>query len=408
MKLCKYPTLLLEELAAKEKSAIKIGPFGSQLKKTELVDKGIHVLGIENVINNIFEGLGERYISEDKFEELHSFEVKPGDILITMMGTIGELAIVPEGTSTSIMDSHLLRFRPNTKLCDRKYISWAIKCSSGVKQSLDKNARGAIMQGLNSSIIKSLPIPVPPLDEQKRIAAILDKADAIHRKRQQAVKLADDFLRATFLDMFGDPVINPKKWKLKSFGDIAIKFSDGPFGSNLKSSHYVTSGIRVIRLQNIGAGKFIDDDKAFISEDHFNSLNNHKCEPGDVLIGTLGDPNLRACILPLYINRALNKADCIQFRPKLDQATPEYTCSLINHPGMLTLAFHLMHGQTRTRVSMGTLRDLLIPVPPILLQQKFANIYRRVNERFDHHSKTSDKNELLFSSLTQRAFRGEL
>ena len=73
-------------------------------------------------------------------------------------------------------------------------------------------AEGAAQPGVNSSKLKELEIPLPPLPEQKRIAAILDKAAAIRRKRQQAIQLADDFLRAVFLDMFGDPVTNPKGW----------------------------------------------------------------------------------------------------------------------------------------------------------------------------------------------------
>src|SRR5262245_43044455 len=77
----KWPRLRLEELAAREQSAIKIGPFGSQLKRAELVNSGIHVVGIENVLQNKFDGLGDRYITHEKFKDLLSVEVKPGDIL---------------------------------------------------------------------------------------------------------------------------------------------------------------------------------------------------------------------------------------------------------------------------------------------------------------------------------------
>ena len=273
---------------------------------------------------------------------------------------------------------------------------------------MTKLNRAAAIPGLNREDAYRQRLLLPPLAEQKRIAAILDKADAIRRKRQQAIKLADDFLRATFLDIFGDPVTNPKGWEVKSFGDIASKFSDGPFGSNLKSSHYVGSGVRVVRLQNIGTGRFIDNDKAFISEDHFNSLKKHKCLPGDVLIGTLGDPNLRACLLPSYIEKALNKADCIQFTPKSNQATSEYVLSLINQPGLIALASHLLHGQTRTRISMGTLRELLIPVPPLYLQEKFTQIYNQTNKLVSQNNKAFTEKEMLFNSLTHRAYQGEL
>jgi type I restriction enzyme S subunit len=110
--------------------------------------------------------------------------------------------------------------------------------------------------------------------------------------------------------MFGDPVANPKGWDLEVLRDIAVKFSDGPFGSNLKSSHYEPEGIRVIRLQNIGLGILLDEDKAFITEAHFEMIAKHRCLPGDVLVGTLGDPNLSDCILPEVIPTTLNKADC--------------------------------------------------------------------------------------------------
>ena len=153
----KWPIIRLEQLAARESSSIKIGPFGSQLKKTELVASGIHVVGIENVISNIFDGLGDRYITEEKFSTLRSFEVKPGDVLMTMMGAIREVGIVPQGTSTSIMDSHLLRFRPNPKLCTPEYLAWLLKGSASTRSALQEHAHGAIMKGLNSGIVRSFP-----------------------------------------------------------------------------------------------------------------------------------------------------------------------------------------------------------------------------------------------------------
>lgn len=132
--------------------------------------------------------------------------------------------------------------------------------------------------------------------------------------------------------MFGDPASNPRNWKIQSLVSISQRFSDGPFGSNLKTEHYTSSGIRVIRLQNIGIGQLIDDDKAYISESHFDSLSKYSCLPGDVVVGTLGEPNLRACILPDSIPIALNKADCVQIRTNPDSAIAEYICWLLNMP----------------------------------------------------------------------------
>jgi type I restriction enzyme S subunit len=323
-------------------------------------------------------------------------------ILFAKSGMSAKIGRVHRLQVPSYVVSHLAAVIPGPKV-DSSYL----------QRWFEKNPPSRLIPNeaypsIRTSEISKLIIDLPSLAEQKRISAILDKADTIRRKRRQAIKLADDFFHSTFLDMFGDPVTNPKGWPIKAFRDIAEKFSDGPFGSNLKSSHYVDDGIRVIRLQNIGTGRFIDDDRAFISEDHFQSLSKHKCMPGDVLIGTLGDPNLRACLLPSFIDKALNKADCIQFRPKINQATSEFVSSLINQPGLLCLASHLLHGQTRTRISMGTLRELMIPVPPLSLQKKFTKIYTQANKLMLRHNQMSSKEENLFNSLTQRAFRGEL
>ncbi|NBS19934.1 MAG: restriction endonuclease subunit S [Flavobacteriia bacterium] len=261
---------------------------------------------------------------------------------------------------------------------------------------------------LPAKAIRSIELSLPPLEEQRRIAGILDRADALRRKQQQMLKQADDFLRATFLDMFGNVFSNPKLWQKKSLGEISEKFSDGPFGSNLKSEHYVKEGIRVIRLQNVGIGDFISKDAAFISKGHFRSLSKHGCLPGDVIIGTLGDPNLRAFIQPPDLDVALNKADCIQCRVNPNIATKEYVCALLNQPSCLALASTLLHGQTRVRISMGTLKSLQIPVPPLDLQKKFSAIFKKTKDmNVTFHAQT-EKKLCLFNALSQRAFRGEL
>lgn len=214
--------------------------------------------------------------------------------------------------------------------------------------------------------------------------------------------------QAIFLDMFADPAVNPKRWPCRSVGLLASKFSDGPFGSNLKTEHYVESGVRVIRLQNIGNGKFIDDDVAYVAEEHFKRLAKHECRPGDVLIATLGDPNLRACVQPDSVPVALNKADCVQLRPQSGVACSAYVCALLNHPSTVRMAQGLMHGQTRIRVSMGQLRHLQVPVPPFELQLVFAARTASVGALRQRCTTAFSAMDALFASLQHRAFRGAL
>ena len=269
-------------------------------------------------------------------------------------------------------------------------------------------ARGATIPHVDKSKLEQLAIPRIDLDEQRRIAAILDKADAIRRKREQALALADDFLKSTFLEMFGDPAINPFGFEKKPVRELAEKISDGPFGSNLKSAHYVRTGVRVVRLQNIGVDEFVARDEAFISNEHFNSLKRHECQPGDLLVGTLGDPNLRACIQPDWLEVALNKADCVQLRVDESVATKEFVCVLLNRPSTEALAQGLVLGQTRSRISMGRLRTLEVPIPPLERQKEFSRLYRKQKQSRRTMVKALKASANLFASLSQRAFRGEL
>jgi len=256
--------------------------------------------------------------------------------------------------------------------------------------------------------LKETKIPLPPLAEQKRIAGILDAADALRAKRRAALAQLDALAQSLFLDLFGDPVTNPRGWPMRTIGSLALKFSDGPFGSNLKSSHYTSTGVRVVRLQNIGIGDFVDNDAAYISEEHFAKLRKHECLPGDVLIGTMGDPNLRACIQPAWLELALNKADCVQFRPNSSLVTGEFVCALLNNPGTESLAQSLMMGQTRVRISMGRLRGLVVPLPPLPLQQSFAAAVESIEKQKARHREQLAGLDALFASLQHRAFRGEL
>jgi len=186
--------------------------------------------------------------------------------------------------------------------------------------------------------------------------------------------------KSRFVEMFGDTFSNPMGWPSKTFKEAGKRLSDGPFGSNLKSSHYSDSGIRVIRLGNIGVGKFIDEDRAFIPREHYEQLKKYTCRAGEIVIGTLGDPNLRACLVPANIDVAVNKSDCVHYLPKKELLDEQYVCWYLNAPGTLKLAASMIHGQTRSRVSSGQIARMPIRIPPLALQREFAAFVAKVDK----------------------------
>lgn len=204
--------------------------------------------------------------------------------------------------------------------------------------------------------------------------------------------------------MFGDPFGNPKGWKRITFKEAGERLSDGPFGSNLKSEHYTEDGVRVIRLGNIGVGRFIDDDKSYISVEHYERLKKYTCRAGEIIIGTLGEPNLRACIVPEEVGFAINKADCVHYIPKAEILNNAFVCQYINCPETLLLAEGMIHGQTRSIVSSGQIAQMPIFVPPMPLQNEFAELVHQIDKSKVAVQKALDETQTLFDSLMQEYF----
>ena len=204
--------------------------------------------------------------------------------------------------------------------------------------------------------------------------------------------------------MFGDPVSNPFRWSTLTMKQASIRLSDGPFGSNLKSEHYTDEGVRVIRLGNIGCGYFNDEDQSYISPEHYATIKKYTCRAGEIVIATLGDPNLRACIVPDHIEYGVNKSDCVHYIPKAEILNNQFVCQYINCPETLSLASGMVHGQTRSRISSGQLANLPIYLPPMDLQQQFAAFVEQTDKSKFEIQQSLEKLEILKKSLMQQYF----
>lgn len=158
------------------------------------------------------------------------------------------------------------------------------------------------------------------------------------------------------------------------------------------------------RLGNIGVGRFIDDDKSYISPEHYERLKKYTCKSGEIIIGTLGEPNLRACIVPEVVGVAINKADCVHYIPKSEILNNDFVCQYINCPETLLLAKGMIHGQTRSRVSSGQIAQMPIFVPPIDLQRDFSEFMSQTDKSKVAVQKALDEAQQLFDSLMQEYF----
>ena len=247
-------------------------------------------------------------------------------------------------------------------------------------------------------------VEYPELNIQKSIVETLDKISKIIFLRKQQLSKLDELVKSRFIEMFGDPVSNPFKWSTLTMKQASIRLSDGPFGSNLKSEHYTHQGVRVIRLGNIGCGYFNDEDQSYISQEHYETIKKYTCRSGEIVIATLGDPNLRACIIPDHIDYGVNKSDCVHYVPKTEILNNQFVCQYINCPETLSLASGMVHGQTRSRISSGQLADLPIYLPPMDLQQQFATLVEQIDKSKFEIQKSLEKLETLKKALMQKYF----
>ncbi|KUG15328.1 type i restriction-modification system, specificity subunit s [hydrocarbon metagenome] len=207
----------------------------------------------------------------------------------------------------------------------------------------------------------------------------------------------------------------PESWcwikmnKLAALEKNAI--TDGPFGSNLKTEHYSVSGPRVIRLQNIGDGFFIDI-KTHISESHFKSLIKHQIFPGDILIALLGEPIPRSCIVPDDIGQAIVKADCIRFKPNSEVALAEFINYTINEPEIRSQTKESIHGVARPRLNLTQIKNFLLPLPPLSEQHEIVRrveaLFALANQIEYEVAEATKRTEALTQAVLAKAFRGEL
>ncbi|HET6992850.1 MAG TPA: restriction endonuclease subunit S, partial [Bacteroidia bacterium] len=173
----KWRTVKVEDIAANHKGAIKIGPFGSQLKKQDFTNAGYKIYDQETTFSDNFFG-GNNFIGEEKFQSLKSCEVFPGDVLVSMMGSIGSVVIVPPNAPRGILNSHLLRIKPNTQLISSAFLKLSLGDSPVTQAQIKSKSHGGIMSGLSASIIRSITFQLPPDQEQDKISELFSNLDS--------------------------------------------------------------------------------------------------------------------------------------------------------------------------------------------------------------------------------------
>lgn len=329
--------------------------------------------------------------------------VEKDSILIAMYGaTVGRLAILGINAATN---QAICNIRPDTRIADMKYLYYFLKSKFSY---FVENAVGGAQPNISQGLIKSLEVPLPSLSEQKRIADILDKADGIRQKRERVIKLADYFLRTTFLDMFGDPVKNPKRWKTDKIkkGVLAITSGWSATGENTpcKSDEF-----GVLKISSVTSGVFKpEENKVVACESIPASKKLIHPKKGDLLFSRANTRELVAAICMVhqdYDNLFLpDKLWSIKLNHEL--LLPEFFLVLIQNEKVRELLTKQATGTSGSmlNISKSKFEETEIIFPEINVQKDFCNAFRKIINLKIKLIKSNELTNESFNSLSKKVF----
>ncbi|MCG7995583.1 MAG: restriction endonuclease subunit S [Candidatus Thiodiazotropha taylori] len=362
---------------------------GRAFKPSEWSSEGIPIVRIQNLNDET------KPFNYCDFEVDEKFHIDTGDLLFSWSGTPGtSFGAFFWNRGKGYLNQHIFRVDIDESKVDKSYLRYAI--NSKLVHIIDQAHGGVGLKHITKGKLEAVEIPLPSLNEQKRIAAVLDKADAIRRKRQQAILLADEFLRSVFLDMYGDPFRNPNGWDVYKMKDV-IEFKGGNQPPKSTFEHERKPGyIRLIQIRDFKSNKY----PTYIPEE----LAKRKFSKDDVMIARYGPPVFQILRgLEGSYNVALMKAI-----PK-GKITKEFIYRLLQVP-----AYHdvVVANSERTAGQSGVNLDLLnnfdVPLPPLSVQKKIIHRVVAMEKLIRKMNKARYNCDELFASLNQKAFAGEL
>ena len=380
-----WETKRIKHLLIGRKGAIKTGPFGSQLHSSEMMDSEIKVFNQRTVLDRDINS-GRNYISSTKFNQLRAFETFPGDMLVTTRGTIGRCMIVPVGAPRGILHPCLLRIQIEKRIAYDHYVEYLIQDSGLILTQLEYMSNATTIEVIYSDSFKEAFLPLPPLPEQRAIAAILDREtariDALVTKKERLIELLQEKRAALISHMVTrglDSNVPTKDSGVEWLGEVPahwevkrLKYTAPLRGTRLESK---SKGDVYIGLENIESwtGRLIMEYKTETVEPAANLF-----QAGDVLFGKLR-PYLAKVVRPDICG--VSSSEIIALSPVEYSQSYLFYC-LLNKP-YIQYVNMLTYGTKMPRVSPEQVGDSLLPFPTLIEQRKIAAFLDRETGKID-------------------------
>ena len=327
-----------------------------------------------------------------------------GTLLIALYGaTIGKLAYLEIDACTNQAVCGIFE---NDKV-SLKYLYYFLLFH---RPDLVKQGIGGAQPNISQTILKKLMVSYPvAIEEQLRIVSRIEElfseldngVETLRKTKQQLAVYRQAVLKDAFTGL--DSFI--------TLQSICERIFDGPFGSNLKTADYTTSGIRVVRLENLKDGWFDDSKQSFVTQEKYDTISSHTVYPTDLIMSTFIADSIKVCQLPQYVGFAVNKADCIGIRLN-EHYTPQYVLFYLMTKTAYNALVHKVHGATRPRVNTKQIKNIEIPVCDLETQKKIIALIEARLSVCDSIEKTVDtalqQAEAMRQSILKKAFEGKI
>ena len=340
-----------------------------------------------------------------KRSELERPNFSGGDIVITKLGSpLGKACLVPYSLNWGIIVADVVRVRLNENLVLKEYLVRAINSEIGARQ-FEPLTKGTTRPRVNLGNIRNLIVPIPPLETQRRLVAILEKAEETRWLRGQADVLANSLVDSIFISMFGDQKRNPRGWEIESLEDIVDQNRQITYGI-VQAGPYIENGIPYIKSGDIRDGKILKDQLSRTSQEIAANYERSEVHTGDLVF------SIRASVGTVAeVTGELDGANLTQGTARIapgSKVDRYYLLWALRSLAVQSWIKRQTKGITFKEITLGRLRKTPIMLPPISIQRQFAQIAKTAEAMKSNQSQSLYELDEIFNSIIQKAFSGEL
>ena len=382
---------------------------GDWIESKDQSDEGIRLIQTGNIGEGVYleKEARAKYISEDTFEKLKCTEIYPGDILVSRLPEpVGRACIVPQKEGRMITAVDCTICRPDESIVSKEYLCYFMRSNSYYMKLLG-NVTGTTRKRISRKNLENVKLDVPSKENQKEVVKQLDCLSKVIDLRNKELQLFDNLIKARFVEMFGDPYVNPLKWKkLKIKDAVTIEPQNGLYKPQ---SDYVTdgSGIPILRIDGFYDGMVTD----------FASLKRLKCSEterqryllleDDIVINRVNSIEyLGKCAhIKELLEDTVYESNMMRMHFDPEYYNPVYICKLLCSQFIYDqIVNHAKKSVNQASINQKDVLDFNIYQPPLDLQNEFANFVQQVDKSKVAVQKALDETQMLFDSLMQKYF----